>query len=145
MFGDCCYPNTLLAKMMQNKTPTQKERHNQRNFFRWLCLLLSCKSNPYLRFLWLYCEYYSSEQPTPSDFLLSVVPFPLCLLFQRILLPTEERGLVPDLWCLQCGNEVCRKWADYNIKLCGGALSNLTCVVPTLQYNQFILPPIKLN
>ena len=35
--------------------------------------------------------------------------------------------------------------ASYNIKLCGGALSSLTYVVPILRYNRFLLLPVKLN
>ncbi len=45
----------------------------------------------------------------------------------------------------QGGHGVCRKWADCNTKLYGGALSRLTCVVPILWYNWFLLSPVKLN
>ena len=52
-------------------------------------------------------------------------------------------GLVPLY--RQGGNGVCRKWADYNTKLCDGTLSSLTCVVSTLRYNWFLLPLVKLD
>ena len=43
------------------------------------------------------------------------------------------------------GNVACWNRADYNIKLCDGALNNLTCVVPTLRYNRFLILSVKLN
>ena len=88
-------------------------------------------------------EYYSSSAPKASYRLLLVLR--LHFLFRRVLLLAGEKvvGLVTRY--RQGESEVCRKWADYNTKLCGGALSSLSCVFPTLRYNQFILPPVKLD
>lgn len=85
---------------------------------------------------WLYYEYCSSSAPKPFGWWIWAVPWRL--LFQRILLPAEKRGIVLLSLHRRGGNEVYRKWADCNARLFGGALSSLTCAVPIHRWGHFL-------
>lgn len=58
---------------------------------------------------------------------------------------SEKRVVGLVLRYLQGGNEVYRKWADCNAKLCGGTLISLIYIVPTFRCNLFPLLQVKLN
>ena len=65
--------------------------------------------------------------------------------FSESFLLTEEKRIVLVPRCLRGGSVVYHLSKGCNTKLCDGALNNLTCVVPTLRYNRFLILSVKLN